>query len=218
MERTDTVRALHPDDPEIGPAADGSPVTIQVRPWEDPVLDRHGHDPRDTYCERFWLPLLGPSAVLLARQLADRFDQRPGGFELGTHDTSRSLGLGPPVGRRSAFHRTVARLAQFRIVHFDADEVLLARRRLPGLSRTQVLKLPTPVREAHEAWRVAEQSTPALPAMRERSRRLALSLLELGETPEEVAHHLHRLRFHPSLSHEAIAWAVERHHGRALPR
>jgi hypothetical protein len=194
------------------------PATLQVRPWEDPVLDRHGHDPRDTYCERFWLPLLGPSAVLLTRQLADRFDQRPDGFDLAADDASRSLGLGAPVGRRSAFHRTVSRLAQFRIVHFDGETVLLARRRLPGLSRTQVLKLPGSVREAHEAWRLAEQATPALPAMRERSRRLALSLLELGETPDEVAHHLHRLRFHPSLCREALAWAVERHHGRALPR
>jgi hypothetical protein len=197
-------------------------ITLRVRPWADPVLDRQGHDPRDTYCERFWLPLLGPSAVLLTRQLADRFDQRPAGFELATDDTARSLGLGSPVGRRSAFHRTVARLAQFRMVHLEAAPdgggVLLARRRLPGLSRTQVDKLPPPVREAHEAWRSAERATPALPVMRERSRRLALSLLELGETPEEVAHHLHRLRFHPSLCGEAIAWAVEHHTGQPLPR
>lgn len=195
-----------------------SALTLEVRPWADPVLDRHGHDPRDTYCERFWLPLLGPSAVLLARQLADRFDQRPAGFTLTTDESSRSLGLGSPVGRRSAFQRTVTRLAQFRLVHLETDEVLLARRRLPGLSRAQVLKLPGPVREAHEAWRLAEQATPALPVMRERSRRLALSLLELGEAPEEVEHHLHRLRFHPSLCREALTWAVERHRSGPLPR
>ena len=195
-----------------------SPLTLHVRPWEDPVLDRLGHDPRDTYCERFWLPLLGPSAVLLTRQLADHFDQRPEGFALVAEDSSRSLGLGSPSGRRSAFQRTLARLAQFRLVHVDSDDVLLARRRLPGLSRAQVLKLPAPVRQAHEAWRVAEQAIPALPVMRERSRRLALSLLELGEDPSEVEHHLHRLRFHPSLCREALAWAIERHQGRVLPR
>jgi hypothetical protein len=195
-----------------------SPATLQVRPWADPVLDRHGHDPRDTYCERFWLPLLGPSAVLLSRQLAERFDQAPSGFVLAAEDSARSLGLGSPVGRRSAFQRTIARLTQFRLVHLDGDDVLLARRRFPGLSRAQVLKLPAPVRDAHEAWKDAEQRTPALPVMRERSRRLALSLLELGEAPDEVEHHLHRLRFHPSLCREALAWAAERHHGRQLPR
>lgn len=188
--------------PEVG--------TLLIRPWADPVLDRHGHDPRDTYCERFWLPLLGPSAVLLARQLADRFDRRPSGFPVGTEELSRSLGLGRPVGRRSALHRTIGRLAQFRLAHLEGDEVLLARRRLPSLSRAQADKLPRPIQDAHEAWRLAERATPALPAMRERSRRLALSLLQLGETPNEVAHHLHRLRFHPSLSQEAIAWATDR--------
>jgi hypothetical protein len=182
------------------------------------VLDRNGHDPRDSYCERFWLPLLGPSAVLFARQLADRFDQRPAGFELIAEESARSLGLGSPDGRRSAFHRTVSRLAQFRFVHLDGDATLLARRRLPGLSRTQVLKLPGPVRLAHDAWRLAEQATPALPVMRERSRRLALSLLELGESPQEVTTHLHHLRFHPSLCREALAWAVEHHHSPTLPR
>jgi hypothetical protein len=198
-------------------SGDDRPGTLLVRPWPDPVLDKHGHDPRDTYTERFWLPLLGPSAVLLARQLADRFDRRPDGFPLGAVETARSLGLGAPVGRRSALHRTVARLAQFHLVHVDGGlddddgAVLLARRRLPGLSRAQADRLPSSVQQAHEAWRLAERATPALPAMRERSRRLALSLLQLGETPSEIAHHLHRLRFHPSLSREAIAWAEDRY-------
>jgi hypothetical protein len=96
-------------------------------------------------------------------------------------------------------------------VHVDGEGSLLARRRLPGLSRSQVLKLPGGVRLAHDAWRLAEQATPALPVLRERSRRLALSLLELGESPEEVTAHLQRLRFHPALCSEALSWAVERH-------
>ena len=194
------------------------PRTLQVRPWEDPVLERLGHDPRSSYAERFWLPLLGPSAVLLTRQLADRLDAEPDGFALAAEESSRALGLGDPNGRRSAFSRTVARLVQFRIVHLDAEDVLLTRRRLPGLSRTQAAKLPPLARAAHEAWREAEQKTPALPVMRERSRSLALSLLELGEAPTEVEAHLHRLRFHPSLCREAMAWAVAHHHGRTLPR
>ena len=193
-----------------------APELLQVRPWADPVLDRHGHDPRDSYCEQFWLPLLGPSAVLLARQLAERFDHRPEGFTLPTEEAARSLGLGSPVGRRSAFNRTVARLAQFRLVHLDTEDVLLARRRLPSLSRTQVLKLPAVCRQAHEVWRAEEVATPALPVLRERARRLALSLLQLGEDPNEVEHHLHRLRFHPALARESLAWAVA-HHAGALP-
>lgn len=36
---------------------------ITVRPWIDPVVDEHGHDPRSRYVERFWLGVLGPTAM-----------------------------------------------------------------------------------------------------------------------------------------------------------
>lgn len=193
------------------PAMPPEPGTILVRPWEDPVLDRHGHDPRSRYCERFWLPLLGPSAVLLVRQLADHLDANPGGFALPAEDAARSLGLGAPSGKRSAFHRTVARLAQFRMVHHEGQDVLLARRRLPSLTRTQVLRLPQPLQEAHAAWRACEHAAPALPMYRERARTLALTLLQLGEAPAEVVAHLARLRVEPALTREALAWAVTNH-------
>jgi hypothetical protein len=186
--------------------AEPSP-TLEVRVWEDPVLEQHGHDPRSAYVEAFWLPLLGPSATLLGRQLARRLERSPDGFAVEVDDAARSLGLGAKGGRRSPFNRTVGRLAQFRLVHLD-DGVVLARRRYPGLSRTQVSKLPPPLREAHDAYRAAELSTPAVPAMREQARTLALTLLQVGETPAEVEAHLRKLRFHPALAHQSTAWAM----------
>jgi hypothetical protein len=188
-----------------------SPRQLRIRPWEDPVLDRQGHDPRSAYAETFWLPLLGPSATFLARRLASRFDEEPAGFALPADDAARSLGLGHKQGRRSPFNRTVGRLVQFRLLHLDAEDVILARRRFPGLSRTQVSKLPASLQEAHEAYKTSESAAPALPVMRERARSLALTFLELGETPEEVLAHLHRLRFDPPLRRQALAWAIERH-------
>ena len=188
------------------------PQRLLVRPWEDPVLDCQGHDPRSAYTESFWLPLLGPSATFLARKLASGLELDPGGFTLPADDAARSLGLGAKAGRRSPFNRTLTRLAQFRLVYLETDDVVLARRRFPGLSRTQVSKLTPALREAHEAWRAAELKTPALPAMREQARTLALTLLQVGETPEEVEAHLHRLRFHPSLARESTAWAMSHHH------
>ena len=50
------------------------PAAIRVTPWPDPVLDVLGHDPRSWYAETFWLPTLGPTALLLMRHLADRFE------------------------------------------------------------------------------------------------------------------------------------------------
>ena len=55
------------------------PTAIRVTPWPDPVLDVIGHDPRSWYAETFWLPTLGPTALLLLRHLADRFEIDPAG-------------------------------------------------------------------------------------------------------------------------------------------
>lgn len=41
--------------------------TIDVVPWDDPVIDALGHPPRSTYVERFWLSILGPTACEVSR-------------------------------------------------------------------------------------------------------------------------------------------------------
>ena len=57
------------------------PALVRITPWPDPVLDALGHDPRSWYAETFWLPTLGPTALLLLRHLADRFEEQPGGLD-----------------------------------------------------------------------------------------------------------------------------------------
>ena len=37
-------------------------ATVVVCPWPDALVDHAGHDPRTPYAERYWLPVLGPSA------------------------------------------------------------------------------------------------------------------------------------------------------------
>src|ERR1041385_1516538 len=71
----------------------GGPVseTIRILPWPDPVIDTLGHDPRAPYPERFWLPTLGPTALLLIRHIAHRFDRAPEGFTLDLGEVSRCL-------------------------------------------------------------------------------------------------------------------------------
>ena len=57
------------------------PQLVRITPWPDPVLDVLGHDPRSWYVETFWLPTLGPTALLLLRHLADRFEEHPEGLD-----------------------------------------------------------------------------------------------------------------------------------------
>jgi hypothetical protein len=127
-------------------------ISLTVRPWADQVIDRLGVDPRSAYVERFWLPVLGPSAIWLLRLIAERFDTDPGGFELAVEETARSIGLGGR-GRNSPFARTLVRCCQFRIAHLDErDGVLLVRPKLPPLNRHQLSRLPATRRAEHDAW------------------------------------------------------------------
>ena len=89
--------------------------------------------------------------------------------------------------------------------------MLAVRRKLPPLNRRQLVRLPDGIQAAHQRWQDAELQAPPLEALRRRSRRLALSLLELGEDLEATERQLQRWRFSPALARQAAAWAWERH-------
>ena len=187
------------------------PTTLLIRAWVDPVVDRMGHDPRSPYVEQFWLATLGPSTTWLLRRLAAGLDDAPDGFELDLVGTARSLGLGSRRGVNSPFMRALERSRQFSLTRDLGGGQLAVRRKLPPLSRHQVARLPRPLQQAHADWQDAALAHPAADEQRRRARRLALSLFELGEDRESAERQLHHWRFHPSLSHQAVEWAWDRH-------
>lgn len=185
--------------------------TLTVRPWPDPVIDAVGHDPRSHYVEQFWLGVLGPSTTWLMRKLATELEAQPAGFELPLADTARALGLGDKGGKHSPFVRALGRCCQFELARPDGDAAMAVRRKIPPLSRRQVLRLTPALQAAHTRWQEEELKTPVIEQLRRRSRRLALSLLELGEDLEETERQLMRWKFHPALCRESAAWAWDRH-------
>jgi hypothetical protein len=184
--------------------------TLAIRPWPDPVIDQLGHDPRSAYVERFWLGILGPSTTWFLRRIAAGLEAEPAGFDLDLNDTARALGLGGE-GRHSPFVRALGRCCQFELALPTEDGVLAVRRKLPPLSRRQLSRLPEVLQADHHRWQEAELHAPPIEALRRRARRLALSLLELGEGLEECERQLLRWRFAPALAREAAAWAWEHH-------
>jgi hypothetical protein len=184
------------------------PEAIRVAPWPDPVLDVIGHDPRSWYAETFWLPTLGPTALLLMRHLADRFETDPAGLELPVADTAAALGLGPRAGQHSPLMRSLGRLQQFELACRESDTTIAVRRALPPVHRRHVRRLPAPLQARHAEW-VAEQSAKPLDLARRRARRFALTLLAQGESLDSVERALHAGGFHPALAHEAVRWARE---------
>ena len=138
------------------------PATLLIKPWHDPVVDTLGHDPRSRYVEQFWLPTLGPTALLLLRHLADRFDRTPDGVELTVADTSHALGVGQRDGSASPIVRTLRRLAQFDLACEDPiSDTVAVRRNLPPVNTRHLRRLPSELQQAHAEW--AEQQLAEAP-------------------------------------------------------
>lgn len=200
--------------------------TLFVTPWEDPVVDLVGYDPRSEYVEKFWLGVLGPSAVWLLRHLAYRFDAEPTGFAIDTADLARALGLGAGASRHAPLGRTVVRCCQFGMAHQFPGQRLTVRRVLPLVARHHLNRLPAPLQHEHAAYEPAPEHTavPAAPpawaqvpqagaplsSNRARARQMALSLADAGEDCGAIIDQLHTWRFAPDIAAEAARWAAER--------
>ena len=184
--------------------------TLAIRPRPDDVIDALGHDPRTLYVETYWLSVLGPSSLWLLRRLVAGLEAHPHGFDLPMAETARSIGLGDKGGRSSPFVRSLARLCQFDVAEAVDERTMAVRRKLPPLSRRQVLRLPDSLQEAHGRWQEEQLRIPSDEHLRRRARQLALSLVELGEGPEAAETQLLRWRFHPAVARQAAAWACER--------
>ncbi|MBI2168485.1 MAG: hypothetical protein HYU28_03140 [Actinobacteria bacterium] len=194
------------------PAPATDPPTLRIRPWPDSVIDTLGHDPRSLYVETFWLPTLGPTTLLLMRNLAHRFDEAPDAdlIELPVAATAQALGLGPRQGRNSPLFRSIDRLLQFDLAFAKPDATLAVRRNLPPVARRHVRRLPDGVQEMHEDW-MRRSDGPRQIAER-RARRVAFLLAELGNDPDMIERSLHHLGYQPTVCREAAAWASTRHH------
>lgn len=182
-------------------------TTLAVEAWADPVVDRFGHDPRSSYCERYWLPVLGPSTIFLLRHLATCLEATPEGCRISVPETARALGLGERLGRSGPFARTVARAVDFDMARLTGT-TLAVRRRLPPLPRRHLARLPEAARAEHEqlARRGADRGEEELV---QKARQLALSLARLGEDAEATERQLRRWRFEPELARRCAAWATD---------
>ncbi len=183
---------------------------LTIRPWPDEVIDALGHDPRSAYVERFWLGVLGPSAIWLLRRLAAGLDVSPAGFDLPLSDTAQAIGIGGS-GRSSSFARTLARVCQFDLARIELPSTVAVRRKLPPLARRHLARLPESLQEEHRAWQEADLRVPELEKQRRRARKLAMSLIALGEDIDGSERQLLRWRYHPAISREAALWAWREH-------
>jgi hypothetical protein len=181
--------------------------TLRVISWRDPLVEAFGFDPRSSYVERLWLPVIGPTCTWLLRQLAGRLEQSDTGFVLDLQSTALALGLGGRLKRDSPLARAVTRCVTFELARWQGAGTLAVRRLLPPLSRRHLLRLPTELQDVHDQWTAAQRQDRSLDGQRLRAQRLALGVVAMGDTFDDAEAQLLRWGIHPSLVHDAVAWA-----------
>jgi len=166
-------------------SADVRPTSIVVRPWIDPVVDNDGFDARSRYVETFWLGVLGPTATWLLRRLIAGLEQSPQGYELDLATTARAMGLSFTSGRSSPFSKALERCVMFGLAH-PIDGGLAVRRRIPPVSFRHLRRMPDALQAAHATWLLPLENADEFG----RAHRLATTMLDLGDDPSVIEHHL----------------------------
>jgi hypothetical protein len=181
--------------------------TLRVERWARPDFAASTFDPRAHYVERFWLPVLGPSATWLLRRFADRFDDDPDGFELDLDEAARCLGLGASASRHAPLRRALARCVRFGLARRPGEDTFEVVDRLPRVTPRHLIRLPIMLQEEHRAWADAEADADEGVRLRRQARLLALDLRELGVDDASIERHLLRRGVHPATAFEAARWA-----------
>jgi hypothetical protein len=113
------------------------------------------------YVEKLWVPLLGPTQVILLRRLSEA--ARPDGGVVEVAELAVAIGTRPApdgtVGRRSPLAKAIARLNRFRLAAWRRGSTLAVATRVPALSERDVHRLPHRFHDLHRHY-VAELKPP----------------------------------------------------------
>ena len=105
------------------------------------------------YFEIVYTPLVGPTAVLLARAMARHLDAAGGPTTVCPIELAQEIGLrassAKPLGKKSHLVHAIDRLAHDHIVSRLEDRILGVRVAIPPVSAQTLAKLPVTFRDAH---------------------------------------------------------------------
>ena len=108
------------------------------------------------YFEIVYAPLIGPTAVLLARAMARHLESTKGSTTVCPVELAFEVGIRAshtdPLGKKSHLVHAIDRLAHDHIVIRLGDLVVGVREAIPPLTERALAKLPTVAREAHDRY------------------------------------------------------------------
>lgn len=121
---------------------------LTIAPWHDPVVTQLGYPPQSHHVETYWLPIIGPTALLILRRFA-LLNSVAYMSTVPIADLAAEIGLRPSTASQSPAVRSLSRLVDFHLARPMGD-VLQVRTAVPPLTRRQVARLPEHLRDAHD--------------------------------------------------------------------
>lgn len=183
--------------------------TITIFPWSESTSAEQ-FDLRDDYIEFFWLPSLGPSAVLMLRRIGAFLENEPDGFDVHLPSFSNQLGLGAGTARTSPFRRAFERLVYYDLASPTSTDELYVHTTVPSITRRQLMRLPASLRKLHATWNIPTEERVSVSEMKSRAFHTAATMRSGGHTKEEVTAQLMQWHFHPAIVHDAVERAFTR--------
>lgn len=111
-----------------------------IRPWPDKILDKLGYDPCSEYVEKYWLPIIGPTTLLLLRNVSKKL-KTYNQVQISLYELGPSLGLTHKGGKNSPLWKSILRANRFKLAQLCKD-TLYVRLHFPPLNNYQIEKLP----------------------------------------------------------------------------
>lgn len=121
-----------------------APTELTFGRLVDPVIDAVGHDGDSDYVERFWLPVLGPSCILVLRRLT-RYLRDDTTVVVEAVEFAGAMGMAP-----AHLVKTLHRLRTFQLAMCTSESDWTISVRLPPLARRHLMRLPASLVAAHE--------------------------------------------------------------------
>jgi hypothetical protein len=200
---TDVSLSHAPGSARFGPRSS----RIHLVAWDEPGEGPRRFDPRSRYAERFWVPVLGPTATWVLRRFADALDAEPEGCLVDLSNVAAGLGLHWSGSQHSPLRRAVARCIHHKTARWSDDGTLAVLRDLPFVARRLLLRLPLPLQAEHRDWVAGLVAADDGATERRRARLIALDLADLGVEDTCIERHLLRRGVHPTTAFEAARWA-----------
>ena len=129
-----------------------SSMGLRLRPL--PVPSEPSFSLDHEYFEIAYAPLIGPTAILVARAMSRHLECANGPVTVCPLDLALEVGIrannADPLGKRSHLVRALERLIHDRIVVRLDDRVLGVSCRVPPLGHGRLERLPAAVRRRHE--------------------------------------------------------------------